>query len=128
MKTTDDMKALGALGAALAKAQGEFGAVTKNAKNPHLRNRYADLESVMAAVSPALAANGLGGVGDIADGLYGLDADAMDLDDDLDEAIAALADSGRGDPLGLRRLKKQKLALKDEIARIEDRLIPDIIA
>lgn len=47
---------------------------------------------------------------------------------DLDEAIAALANSGRGDPLGLRRLKKQKLALKDEIARIEDRLIPDIIA
>ena len=65
MKTTDDMKALGALGAALAKAQGEFGAVTKNAKNPHLRNRYADLASVMAAVSPALAANGLGVVGGV---------------------------------------------------------------
>jgi len=47
---------------------------------------------------------------------------------DLDEAIAALEGSGRGDQLRLRRLKKQKLALKDEIARIEDRLIPDIIA
>jgi hypothetical protein len=47
---------------------------------------------------------------------------------DLDEAIAALEDSGRGDQLRLRRLKKQKLSLKDEIARIEDRLIPDIIA
>jgi hypothetical protein len=47
---------------------------------------------------------------------------------DLDEAIAALAASGRGDQLGLRRLKKQKLALKDQIARLEDRLTPDIIA
>ena len=47
---------------------------------------------------------------------------------DLDEAIAVLEESGRGDQLRLRRLKKQKLSLKDEIARIEDRLIPDIIA
>lgn len=47
---------------------------------------------------------------------------------DLDEAIHALVESGRGDQLTLRRLKKQKLLLKDQIARIEDRLIPDIIA
>jgi hypothetical protein len=47
---------------------------------------------------------------------------------DLDEAIHALEESGRGDQLTLRRLKKQKLALKDQITRIEDRLIPDIIA
>lgn len=47
---------------------------------------------------------------------------------DLDEAIAALQNEGRADPLALRRLKKQKLALKDEIARIEDDLTPDIIA
>ncbi|MFN3293715.1 MAG: YdcH family protein [Gemmobacter sp.] len=47
---------------------------------------------------------------------------------DLDEAIHALEASGRGDQLTLRRLKKQKLALKDQIARLEDRLIPDIIA
>jgi len=47
---------------------------------------------------------------------------------DLDEAIAVLEESGRGDQLRLRRLKKQKLSLKDEIARIEDRLIADIIA
>jgi len=47
---------------------------------------------------------------------------------DLDDAIAALQDSGRGDPLTLRRLKKKKLALKDQIARIEDELTPDIIA
>lgn len=47
---------------------------------------------------------------------------------DLDEAIHVLETSGRGDPLAIRRLKKQKLALKDQISRIEDRLTPDIIA
>lgn len=47
---------------------------------------------------------------------------------DLDDAIHALETSGRADQLTLRRLKKQKLALKDQITRIEDRLIPDIIA
>lgn len=47
---------------------------------------------------------------------------------DLDEAVHALEMAGRPDPLTLRRLKKQKLALKDQIVRIEDKLIPDIIA
>lgn len=47
---------------------------------------------------------------------------------DLDEAIHALESSGLGDQLTLRRLKKQKLALKDQIARISDQLTPDIIA
>ncbi|SIT81725.1 YdcH family protein [Pontibaca methylaminivorans] len=47
---------------------------------------------------------------------------------DLDEAIRALEDRGTADQLTVRRLKKQKLQLKDMITRIEDRLIPDIIA
>ena len=47
---------------------------------------------------------------------------------DLDDAIHALQDSGRGDPLTLSRLKKQKLRLKDQIAIIDDELTPDIIA
>ncbi|NBZ88333.1 YdcH family protein [Stagnihabitans tardus] len=47
---------------------------------------------------------------------------------DLDEAIYALETSGRPDQLTLRRLKKQKLALKDQITRLEDQMIPDIIA
>ena len=46
---------------------------------------------------------------------------------DLDEAIKALEETG-GDPLTVRRLKKQKLVLKDKIASIEDRITPDIIA
>ncbi len=47
---------------------------------------------------------------------------------DLDEAIHAMEALGRADQLALRRLKKRKLALKDEIARLEDLLTPDIIA
>lgn len=47
---------------------------------------------------------------------------------DLDEAIAALHAAVNPDQLTLRRLKKRKLLLKDEIARIEDELTPDIIA
>jgi hypothetical protein len=47
---------------------------------------------------------------------------------DLDAAISSLEASGTGDQLQLRRLKKMKLQLKDEIAAIEDSLIPDIIA
>jgi hypothetical protein len=47
---------------------------------------------------------------------------------DLDDAIHVLETSGRGDQLALRRLKKQKLALKDQISRLADLLTPDIIA
>ncbi|MFV2052014.1 YdcH family protein [Aliiroseovarius sp. YM-037] len=47
---------------------------------------------------------------------------------DLDDAIHALQDRGTADALTLKRLKKQKLALKDRIQRIEDELLPDIIA
>ena len=47
---------------------------------------------------------------------------------DLDEAVHVLEIAGRPDQLTLRRLKKQKLALKDQIVKIEDQLIPDIIA
>ncbi len=47
---------------------------------------------------------------------------------DLDEAITALVEKGTSDQLTLRRLKKNKLRLKDIIARIEDRLTPDILA
>lgn len=47
---------------------------------------------------------------------------------DLDEAINALQERTTADQLTLRRLKKKKLWLKDIIAQIEDRLLPDIIA
>lgn len=51
---------------------------------------------------------------------------------DLDAAIDALTTAGMGidgaDQLQVARLKKRKLRLKDQIALIEDYLIPDIIA
>ena len=47
---------------------------------------------------------------------------------DLDEAIHALQEARHPDQLRIRRLKKQKLSLKDRIAAIEDELTPDIIA
>jgi hypothetical protein len=47
---------------------------------------------------------------------------------DLDAAIAAMGDSSNCDQLQLTRLKKRKLQLKDQIARIEDSLLPDITA
>ncbi len=47
---------------------------------------------------------------------------------DLDEAIHALQERGSADMLTLRRLKKQKLALKDQISQLNDRILPDIIA
>ena len=47
---------------------------------------------------------------------------------DLDAAIDALGASATPDQLRIARLKKRKLLLKDEIAALEDQLIPDIIA
>ncbi len=47
---------------------------------------------------------------------------------DLDEAIAALSAQQLTSSLALQRLKKQKLMLKDQIARLEDEITPDIIA
>ncbi|WP_375397377.1 DUF465 domain-containing protein [uncultured Sphingomonas sp.] len=47
---------------------------------------------------------------------------------DLDAALAALIATGSADQLRIARLKKRKLLLKDEIAMLEDQLIPDIIA
>ncbi len=47
---------------------------------------------------------------------------------DLDAAIQAIAVSPLPDMMLIGRLKRKKLALKDEIARIEDMLTPDIPA
>ena len=47
---------------------------------------------------------------------------------DLDAAIDALRASPASDQLQLARLKRRKLRFKDEIAMLEDQLIPDIIA
>jgi hypothetical protein len=47
---------------------------------------------------------------------------------DLDDAIQALSQRAVPDMIQLQRLKKKKLLLRDEILKIENRLMPDIIA
>lgn len=47
---------------------------------------------------------------------------------DLDDAIIALSQRPVPDMLQIQRLKRKKLQLKDEIARLESQLLPDIIA
>lgn len=46
----------------------------------------------------------------------------------FDDEIEALGEAARADQLTMQRLKRQKLHLKDQIARLEDMLYPDIIA
>lgn len=47
---------------------------------------------------------------------------------DLDVAIAALVEKRGHDQLQIARLKKRKLRIKDEIGKLSDSLLPDIIA
>lgn len=46
----------------------------------------------------------------------------------LDEKISAIMSVGAYDNVEVQRLKKRKLALKDQMARLESDLLPDIIA
>ena len=47
---------------------------------------------------------------------------------DLDVAIIELSKNPTADQLRVRRLKKQKLLLRDQIARLESQMIPDLNA
>ena len=47
---------------------------------------------------------------------------------DLDEVITRLADDPMSNQLQLQRLKKRKLALKDQIMLLRSQTLPDIIA
>ena len=47
---------------------------------------------------------------------------------DLDDVIARLTETGVANQLQMQRMKKRKLALKDEIARLHALVLPDIIA
>lgn len=50
---------ISALALALAKFQGQVPGAAKNATNPHLKNKYADLASIWDAIREPLTANGL---------------------------------------------------------------------
>ncbi len=47
---------------------------------------------------------------------------------DLDDVIASMTEDGSYNQLQIQRLKRRKLALKDQIAQIKNKLLPDIIA
>lgn len=47
---------------------------------------------------------------------------------DLDAEIVVMEETGTADQLVVKRLKRRKLMLKDQITAIEDQLTPDIIA
>jgi hypothetical protein len=47
---------------------------------------------------------------------------------DLDQMIDRVSDSAPFDELQMRRMKKRKLAIKDQLARLNAMLVPDIIA
>ena len=47
---------------------------------------------------------------------------------DLDAEILAMEQTGAADQLIVKRLKRRKLMLKDQITSVEDQLLPDIIA
>src|SRR5579859_7215304 len=47
---------------------------------------------------------------------------------DLDDAIARISETVPFDTLQVQRLKKRKLLLKDLIIKLENQLVPDIIA
>jgi hypothetical protein len=47
---------------------------------------------------------------------------------DLDAAVTALEAGARPDQIQIARLKKRKLALRDQVVLLEDQLTPDIIA
>jgi hypothetical protein len=46
----------------------------------------------------------------------------------LDDQIVTLEQAQGIDQLQIKRLKKRKLALRDQITAVEDQLLPDIIA
>ena len=55
-------------------------------------------------------------------------ADLRQQHQDLDAAVGALESGARPDQIQIARLKKKKLALRDQIKQLEDQLTPDIIA
>lgn len=55
-------------------------------------------------------------------------ADMREEHRDLDEAISRLSEDSSVDQLQLRRMKKRKLKLKDWIAYLQSKLIPDLDA
>lgn len=65
----------------------------------------------------------VGGVGVIADGIYGLDKDVSDFDNDLDEILATAATVGYAAPLAIRA---DQITLAGKTARFSDFFVKDL--
>lgn len=65
----------------------------------------------------------VGGVGVIADGIYGLDKNISDFDNDLDEALATAATVGYAAPLAIRA---DQITLVGKTVRFSDFLVKDL--
>lgn len=68
----DESPSIGALAAALSKAQGAMKNATKDSTNPHFKSKYADLESIWAACRAPLSANELAVVQRVSTGTGGI--------------------------------------------------------
>lgn len=70
-----------------------------------------------------LDGNAVGGVGVIADGIYGLDKNIADFDNDLDEILASAATVGYAAPLAIRA---DQITLAGKTARFSDFAVKDL--
>ena len=107
--------------AKFAESRGEIASIRLPSKGPR---------SIISPLARALKRNGPSGSFSMNE-LAELEAELARLKQehrDLDTAIDALESMIAGDQLQVQRLKKRKLALKDQIIRLEDQLTPDIIA
>ena len=119
--------------------------MTQNGKPPQKPAKPVDMECARPSVKTAKVADPMKPVMRLLKEMYGRDSVCdfgplklkavrqrlIDLrleHRDLDEVIGRMADEPDMDDFQIRRLKKRKLALKDEITRLEDQLVPDLIA
>jgi hypothetical protein len=107
-----------------------------NALSGHHKRRFAGTKAPPRTVTagPVLryhgamnSPTGIGGVTSQADARRRLE-ELRQEHRDLDEVIARLAETSPFNQLQMQRLKKRKLGLKDQMAKLESMLLPDIIA
>lgn len=90
------------LAAALVKAQAEVENATKNANNPHLNTKYADLGEVLRVVKPVLSAHGLAVLQ-----MPGMEGDAVTLETVLVHESGEWLSGVSGAPLPVGRVNRK---------------------
>lgn len=103
-------ESIGKLAAALAKAQGAMRGAAKTAENPHLRSKYADLESCWDACRKPLAENEIAVIQTTRMGEHGLEL-ITTLAHSSGEAISGVIPVLYGDSRGLNSMQAMGSAL-----------------